>query len=289
MNEVLSFNSETAVANFFGEGSQEATLATDFFSGYADSLGNMLFARLPVGAAERACLGEILARSPSHNCNRSAGRFRSLLKATSSLLRSQASQPSQARRRPYKPAQRQLPVGAVTTGSSIAPASASFKGSIYTWVVDTAQSVASEAMTMTAAPLMVTYNPITGATENSASFWIEENGNFLSLASTKTYASGAAAASLGLTQSSGAYLSTPGELVISPSAWMDNIIDNENSQWSSFQTTFLLDSSTADDLSAWAQSTGGQFQCLENETSSTPPVVRQLHVIQDRRRPLERA
>ena len=141
---------------------------------------------------------------------------------------------------------------------------------------------------MTAAPLMVTYNPITGATENSASFWIDANGNFPSLASTKTYASGAAAASLGLTQSSGAYLSTPGELVISPSAWMDNIIDNENSQWSSFQTTFLLDSSTADDLSAWAQSTGGQFQYLENETSSTPPVVRQLHVIPDRRRPLKR-
>ena len=58
LNEVLSFNSETAVANFFGEGSQEATLATDFFSGYAGSSGNMLFARLPVGAAERACLGK---------------------------------------------------------------------------------------------------------------------------------------------------------------------------------------------------------------------------------------
>jgi hypothetical protein len=120
---------------------------------------------------------------------------------------------------------------------------------------------------------VVTYKPIAGATENSAWFWIEENGNFPSLASTMTLPRGTAAASLGLTRSMGAYLSDPGQLVTSPSAWMNNIVENENSEWWSFQTTFSPDSSTAAALLAWAQSTGGQHQYLESETSSTPPVV----------------
>jgi hypothetical protein len=57
LNEVLSFNSVTAVANVFGEDSQEATLATEFFSGYAGSPANMPFARPPVGGGRARLFG----------------------------------------------------------------------------------------------------------------------------------------------------------------------------------------------------------------------------------------
>ena len=46
--EVLSFNSVTAVANFYGVSSAEAGLATQFFAQYG-AAANMLFARYPVG------------------------------------------------------------------------------------------------------------------------------------------------------------------------------------------------------------------------------------------------
>ena len=81
-----------------------------------------------------------------------------------------------------------------------------------TWVVNKAQNVASESMTMTGAPLGVTYRPVKGATVNSGAFWIQQNGNFNFASSTMTYARGTAAGPLGLTQASGAYLSSPGQV-----------------------------------------------------------------------------
>jgi hypothetical protein len=49
VGEVLSFSSATAVANYFGAGSNPANLATEFYDDYNSSDGpaNMLFARLP--------------------------------------------------------------------------------------------------------------------------------------------------------------------------------------------------------------------------------------------------
>ena len=57
LNEVLSFNSATAVENFFGVGSDEAALATDFFAGYNGSSANMLFVRTPLGGARARIYG----------------------------------------------------------------------------------------------------------------------------------------------------------------------------------------------------------------------------------------
>jgi hypothetical protein len=85
-----------------------------------------------------------------------------------------------------------------------------------------------------------------------------------------TYAGGMAAAPLGLTKVSGAYLSSPGELVTSSSAWMNNIVQNEDGEFSSFQTTFAPDPGTIDSLAAWAQSSG--YQYLEGDTRTTPPI-----------------
>ena len=146
-------------------------------------------------------------------------------------------------------------------------------GSGSTWVVDLAQTVAPEAITMKAAPLVVTNEAVTGATVDSDSFWIEVNDNYPVLATTMTYASGTAAASLGLTQSAGAYLSTPGQITTSPSAWLNNVVQNENSKWSSFQMAYPTASDTANALSAWSAASGGQFQYLSGYATTTPPIV----------------
>jgi hypothetical protein len=44
--EVLTFNSEVGVANYFARGSEQARLATEFFRGYTGSSANMLFNNL---------------------------------------------------------------------------------------------------------------------------------------------------------------------------------------------------------------------------------------------------
>src|SRR5208282_1122540 len=51
LGEVLSFDSEAGVANFFGARSLEASLAAQFFAGARGASAHMLFARFPVGGA----------------------------------------------------------------------------------------------------------------------------------------------------------------------------------------------------------------------------------------------
>jgi hypothetical protein len=160
-------------------------------------------------------------------------------------------------------------------------ANLSGNGAGSTWVVNKAQNVASESMTMTGAPLGVTYRPVKGATVNSGAFWIQQNGNFNFASSTMTYARGTAAGPLGLTQASGAYLSSPGQVVTSPSQWMDNFIQTVSADWASFQTTFDPDAGTSpptykNSLSAWAQSKGDRFKYLDAYAESTPPIVNSI-------------
>ena len=144
-----------------------------------------------------------------------------------------------------------------------------------TWLVNNAQTVASESMTMTAAPLQVGYLTVTGATENSNYFYVSQNGNFAFDSSSLSYMGGTAAGPLGLTQASGAFVSSPGQIVTDPSAWMNNFVQNESDQFGSFQTDWTqlaqLAPEQQDALEAWAQSTGGQFQFLQNYTGTTPP------------------
>ena len=75
-------------------------------------------------------------------------------------------------------------IGQQVTGPGVLPLTAieanlSGSGAGSTWLVNYAQTVASENMTMTGAPLSVVYTPVTGATENSGSFSIQQNGDFL--------------------------------------------------------------------------------------------------------------
>ena len=89
-----------------------------------------------------------------------------------------------------------------------------------------------------------------------------------------SYMGGTAAAALGLTQESGAINSTPGGQLPPPSAFMNNLVQNENGQFGSFQTTLGLvaqeDPEYRDGLADWAQSTDGLYTLL-NQTTTTSP------------------
>jgi hypothetical protein len=138
---------------------------------------------------------------------------------------------------------------------------------------------------MTGAPLTVSYNAVGGATENSGFFEIQQNGDFNYISSSMTYARGTAAASLGLAAPpSGVVDSTPGlyafdstpGLIVTPrfahacpterftksctsvASFMDNLVQTENDQWSSFQDVYNPTSATPPGeratLEAWDQS-----------------------------------
>ncbi len=370
-NEVLSFDSATAVENFFGVSSSEAILATDFFAGYTGSSANMLFDRMPLSGGRARIYGAnisglTLAQLQAINCTlalTSEGyNFNASVNLQSARSFNDAASLIQTALNAAKP------TVATTTGSSIAPESASFTGSlkggfmdvtaissgqiaiggiltsangysghiicqdtgtpgvvgVYNvwygphgpnhviappgstlsetygiltvgavasgavavgqevagsrvtgntaiqhhvrgsgigggsqWVVDLQRTVARGDLTMKAAPLDVGYQPVTGATVNSASFWIEVNGQYPVRPTTMTYASGTAAGLLGLTQSAGAYLSTPGQITVDPSAWMNKIVNDETRDFASFQTTYDPRGDTPlsvrSALKAWAQ------------------------------------
>jgi len=390
LGEVLSFDSEAGVANFFGARSLEASLAAQFFAGARGASAHMLFARFPVGGARARLYGSNIGARTLRRLQAVNGSLsinsQGYDYAASINLSGVAGFPAAATA--IEAALNQnLPVAAVTTGSSIAPVSVSFTGSIgaavltvteissgsievgamitgpdipagrqvvaqlsgkpngagtyaiwyrqghgsYTptetltetygllaigavnsgavavgqqvtdatggvlpdtaiqahlsgsgagsaWVVNKAETVASETMTMTGAPLNVVYRPIHGGTIHSGAFWIQQNGAFNFASSAITYAGGTAAAPLGLTQASGAYLSSPGQVVTSPSRWMDDFVRTMSADWASFQTTFDPDAGASpptykNSLAAWAQSTGGRHQYLDGYTDATPPIA----------------
>jgi hypothetical protein len=380
-NEVLSFNSVSAVANYYGDTSVEAGLAVDFFAGYG-TCATMLFVRDPIGGNRAHLYGAnvsnlTLAQLQAINGTLSITSQGYLF--TGSINLSGVKSFTAAATAIQAALNQNLPVAAVTTGDSIAPVSVSFTGStngllldvtavssgaieigalvsgakvpagtqinsqisgtpggvgIYslyvpagtissetmtesygvltigsvtsgtvadgeqvtgpgvtpltaiesnlsgngagsTWLVNFAQTLASESMTMTAAPLSVLYTAIVGDTANRGYFSIQQNGDFLYNSSSLTYATGSAATSLGLTQDSGAYDSTPGQDITSAAAFMNNIVQTEDGQFTSFQSTWqsLATESPQSQaaLFAWAQSSDGLYTLLQNSFSNTPP------------------
>ena len=168
--------------------------------------------------------------------------------------------------------------GEQVTGAGILPDTAiqsnlSGSGAGSQWIVNFAQDVTKENMTMTGAPLSILYTAITGATGNTGYFSIQQNGYFNWNAASLTYASGTAAAALDLTKASGAWLQTPGENITSESAFM-SMVEAEDPNFGSFQATWpqlaAADPAAQEALEEWAQSTNGQFQFL-NDTSTAPP------------------
>src|SRR5208282_1625643 len=147
-----------------------------------------------------------------------------------------------------------------------------------TWLVNNAQTVAAENMTMTAAPLNVIYYAVTGDTVNNDRFEIAQNGDFNFDTASTTYATGSAAVPLGLTQASGAFNSSPGGIATNESAWMNNFVRNESDQFGSFETMWpqlaALTPVQQNAFIAWAQSTDGQYNFLASNSAkgiATPP------------------
>jgi Protein of unknown function (DUF3383)/PEP-CTERM motif len=155
-------------------------------------------------------------------------------------------------------------------------------GAASTWVVNYAQTEASEKITMTGALLSVTWSNVQGAgNQKSGFFSIQQNGDFLYNSSSVSYASGSsAAAALGLTQDTGAFL-TPEEIVpiteAALAAFMNDLIAaNPDDPFSTFQTTWdpkdFTPPGEAADLEAWAASTDGEYSYLEGYSATTPPI-----------------
>jgi hypothetical protein len=168
-------------------------------------------------------------------------------------------------------------VGQFVTGTDVLPLTAidgnlSGSGPGSTWLVNNAQMVAGESMTMTAPPITVILNrdgkTITGATENNDFFDVTPNGEFGydNNSGSLSFMSGTAAAALGLTQASGAIDSSPGGLHVSPAQVMNLIVQTEDSQFGSFQSN----NGFRPGLAAWAQSTDGVYTFLGQTTDTLP-------------------
>jgi hypothetical protein len=382
-NTVLSFQSATAVANYFGVTSQEASLANEYFAGDGGAPATMLITRYGFGGARphlyganviNLTLNQLQSINGSLSIEFDGYTYSGSIDLSGQNFSGAASAIQTA-------LNQNRPVAATTTGSSIAPVSVSFTGSVSgfflqvtsvssgsiepgaqisgpgiaagaqivnqwdgipggpglyvlfapggttssetmtesygvltvgsvtsgtvavgqqvsgagvasltaidgnlsgsgagsTWVVNNAQTVAGENMTTTAPPLTVTYHSIVGATANRDYFEVQPAGafGFDHNPSSLSYMGGTAAAALGLTQASGGLDSSPGGQQPSAAAFMNNLVQNETSQFSSFQATWgqlaQEDPQFLGDLAAWAQSTGGLYQFMSQFTGATPP------------------
>ena len=380
---VLSFNSATAVANYYGATSMQASLANQFFAGYGGTSATMLFTRYqPLGGERPHLLGANIGNltlSQLQSINGSLSITFEGATDSGSVNLSGVASFSAAANAIQNALNSNLPVEAVTAGSSITPVSVSFSGFVWndylqvtsvssgtvqlgaqisgpgvlstsgeiinqlngtpggaglyaffgpagntstetltesygvltvgsvtsgavavgqevagtgvapvtaidgnlsgsgpgsTWVVNNAQTVVGENMTMNATPLGVALVSVVGATENSDYFKIQPNGSFGydHNPSSLSYMSGTAAAALGLTQASGAVDSTPGGAEPSPAAFMNNLVQNENGQFGSFQMYGIVQQGPdiQDSMAAWAQSTGGLYT-FSSQVPTTPP------------------
>jgi hypothetical protein len=181
-------------------------------------------------------------------------------------------------------------IGEHVVGKGVLPdtaieANLSGSGAGSTWLVNFSQTDASEKMTMTGAPLSVGWTNVAGVNQKSGFFSIQQNGDFLYNSSSVSFAGEtAAAAALGLTQATGAFV-TPEQIVpitdASLAAFMNNLIAaNPNDPFSTFQTTWDPADFTPPGeqaaLEAWAASTDGQYTYLEKYSANTPPIENSL-------------
>ena len=131
INDVLSFNSPTAVANYYGVTSNEAGLAYEFFTTYGSS-ATMLFTRYPVAGGRAHLYGfdvNNLTLAQLQSVNGSLSITSQGYAYSGSVNLSGVKSFSAAAIAIQAALNQNLPVAAVTTGSSIAPVSVSFTGS----------------------------------------------------------------------------------------------------------------------------------------------------------------
>jgi hypothetical protein len=130
--QILSFSSQTAVAEYYGNTSEEAKLATEFFKGYTGDSAAMLFTRFPDEPGRAHLYGA--------NVNDLSLTQLQAIKGPISIVSdgftysghvdmSTVTGFDEAANRIKAALNKTLPVAATTTGSSIAPVTVSFTGS----------------------------------------------------------------------------------------------------------------------------------------------------------------
>lgn len=154
-----------------------------------------------------------------------------------------------------------------------------------TWLVSNPDTVGPITVGIKPLAVAVSYQSVTGASgssPNAGSLLIVGN-NFYNPSpngSTMTYASGTAAASLGLTLATGALLVSVGTNTPTQAAFMNNFVENitGGNTFSTFQSLYDLDIAAssgetiqADAFTAWTVGTAYQF--LATYTTSTPAAV----------------
>ena len=132
-NTVLSFNSATAVANYYGSASTEATLANEFFAGYSSTAATLMFTRYTAGGNRPHLYGANLSTLTLNQLQSIKGSlsitFQNLTYSGSINL-SGVKSFSAAGTAIQTALNSNLPVEAVTAGTSIVPVSVSFTGSV---------------------------------------------------------------------------------------------------------------------------------------------------------------
>src|SRR5882672_5951414 len=164
-------------------------------------------------------------------------------------------------------------IGQTITGSGVTPAVITALGTgtggVGTYVISgSPQHVASESMTAVATAITVTYDSVSGA-------FIVTSG-ITGAPSTAAFATGTIAATLLLTQATGATLSQ-GSAAATPAAFM-NALALVNQNWASFMTAFDPDGGSGNTLklafAAWVSGTNGRYcyVCWDTDTSPTVTV-----------------
>jgi hypothetical protein len=130
--QVLSFDSVTEVANYYGRSSLEDKLAKEFFAGYTGSSANMLFTRYPDLPGRAHLYGGDISNLSVPQLQAIKGTLMITsqgYKFSGSVNLSGVTSFSEAASKITAALNHDLPHEAVTTGSSIAPVSVAFTGS----------------------------------------------------------------------------------------------------------------------------------------------------------------
>jgi hypothetical protein len=153
----------------------------------------------------------------------------------------------------------------VGTGTFIAAQTSGTAGGVGFYTTTTQNQYASESLTIIEP--VVTYDSVSGA------FVVVSNTT--GAASTIGFGSGTIAASLALTQATGA-VTSQGAVTATPNAFMAAIIA-QTTNWISFQTLFDPDAGSGNAqkqlFSAWVNSTGNRYLYLCTDTDITPTLV----------------
>ncbi|MDE1007006.1 MAG: DUF3383 family protein [Paraburkholderia fungorum] len=299
-----SFPTQLAVSNYFGPASAEATLAGIYFNGFKNSTkkpGALRFfpyqtaavaAYLRGGSLAAMTLAQLQALSGSLSVTvdgfaRVAASIN--LASASSFSAAAAAIQTALNATPPTPAvvtgsiagttltvasvtSGAVAIGQVLTGTGVTAGTKvtgflTGSGAAGTYTVDTSQTVASTTITGTPAAVAVTFDSL------SSGFVI--TSGITGPTSTAAYATGTLAASLNLTQSTGAVLSQ-GAGIATPATAMAALV-KLTTNWCSFMTTFDPDNGSGNTLkmafAAWTVAQSNRYLYAAWDTDASPTVT----------------